>query len=34
MSGGAETTGWLAFLLFVIAVYALRRVLDRFARSR
>lgn len=34
MSGRAEATGWLAFLLFVVAVYTLRRALDRFARSR
>lgn len=34
MSGRAEASGWLAFLLFVVAVYSLRRVLDRHARSR
>jgi hypothetical protein len=31
---GAEATGWLAFLLFVAAVYSLRRILGRLARER
>jgi hypothetical protein len=30
-SFAAEATGWLTFLLFVAAVYRLRRVLDRTA---
>jgi hypothetical protein len=33
-SYGVEAIGWLAFLMFVAVVYALKQLLDRPSRGR